>query len=259
MNKTLSTTLIVIAVLALAGGIFFAGSIYARLNTYPTARVYDYGWNNSNAYGPSMMNGRYGMGPGLMRNYGWNNGPNLNVIPLTIDQARQAAEKYIQSLNLSGLETGEVMIFDNNAYVIIKESETGLGAFELLVDPASGIAYPEYGPNMMWNLKYGGLGHGSMMGRNGGMMGGWNYQYQTPTDVSAELTVTPEQAVEYAQQHLDKNYAGATAADDPTLFYAYYTLDFSKDGKIVGMLSVNGYGGQIFLHTWHGTFFEEAE
>jgi hypothetical protein len=29
MNKTLSTTLIVIAVLALAGGVFFAGSMYA--------------------------------------------------------------------------------------------------------------------------------------------------------------------------------------------------------------------------------------
>src|SRR3990172_6102115 len=58
--------------------------------------------------------------------------------------------------------------------VIVKESETGLGAFELLVDPASQVAYPEYGPNMMWNLKYGGLGHNSMMGGRGGMMGGWN-------------------------------------------------------------------------------------
>jgi hypothetical protein len=25
------------------------------------------------------------------------------------------------------------------------------------------------------------------------------------------------------------------------------------------MLSVNGYSGQVFLHTWHGTFIEEAE
>jgi len=151
------------------------------------------------------------------------------------------------------------MIFDNNAYVVIKESDTGLGAFELLVDPASQIAYPEYGPNMMWNLKYGGLGHGSMMAGNGGMMGGWNYQYQIPPDASAELTVTPEQAVQYAQQYLDNNYAGATAATDPLPFYGYYTLDFEKDGQIVGMLSVNGYNGQIFLHTWHGTFIEEDE
>jgi hypothetical protein len=52
---------------------------------------------------------------------------------------------------------------------------------------------------------------------------------------------------------------GATAATDPTQFYGYYTIDFEKDGKVIGMLSVNGYSGQVFLHTWHGTFIEEAE
>ncbi|MEW6405169.1 MAG: hypothetical protein AB1649_25525 [Chloroflexota bacterium] len=267
MNKTLSTILIVIAVLALAGGIFFAGSMYARANVYGPSMMY--GWNNNNyADGPGIMNGRggYGMmgggrGYGMMGGYDWYSGTNSNVTPLTVDQAKAAAEKYIQSLNLTGLETGEVMIFDNHAYVIVKESDTGLGAFELLVDPVSQIAYPEYGPNMMWNLKYGYLGHGSMMGGRGGfgMMGGWNYQTVPSADVSAELTVTPKQAVEHAQQYLDANYAGATAANDPTQFYGYYTIDFSKDGSIVGMLSVNSYNGQVFLHTWHGTFIEEAE
>ena len=283
MNKTLSTTLIVIAILALAGGIFFAGSMYARANAFGPSMMFGYGPNNNSTYGPGgMMSGQGGMmnmmggnggmmygnsGYGMMGGYGWNNGINSNVAPLTVDQARQAAGKYIQSLNVSGLETGEVMIFDNNAYVIIKETETGLGAFELLVDPVSQIAYPEYGPNMMWNLKYGGLGHGSMMGGRGGfgmmggyggLMSGWDYQ-TTPANVSAELTVTPEQAVEYTQKYLDQYQTGATAADDLTQFYGYYTLDFSKDGKIIGMLSVNGYNGQVFLHTWHGTFIEEAE
>ena len=305
MNKTLSTTLIVIAVIVLAGGIFFAGSMYARTNAYGPSMMFGYGWNNdSYAYGPGMMggagynnrngyspsgmmggnggmmnmmgggyammngNGSYGMGPGrmsgnggygMMGGYGWNNGTNSNVTPLTVDQAKTAAEQYIQSIDAQGLETGEVMIFDNNAYVVVEESETSLGAFELLVDPVSQTAYPEYGRTMMWNLKYGYLGQGSMMGGPGGMMGGWNYQATPSTDVSAELTITPEQAVEYAQQYLDVNYAGAIAVDDPTQFYGYYTLDFSKDGKIVGMLSVNGYNGQVFLHTWHGTFIEEAE
>ena len=258
MNKTLSTILIVIAVLALAGGVFFAGSMYARANAYGPAMMFGYG--NNNAYGPGMMNGRggYGMMGGMMGEYGLNNGTNPNVTPLTIDQAKAAAEKYIQPLNIQGLETGEVMIFDNNAYVIVKERETGLGAFELLVDPALQVAYPEYGPNMMWNLKYGGLNHGGMMGGNG-MMSGSNYQNQTFTDVTAEMAVTSEQAIQYAQQYLDTNYAGATAATDPIQFYGYYTLDFEKDSKIIGMLSVNGYSGQIFLHTWHGTFIEEAE
>ena len=65
--------------------------------------------------------------------------------------------------------------------------------------------------------------------------------------------------MQYAQKYLDANVAGAVAANDPTQFYGYYTLDFSRDGKIIGMLSVNGYSGQVFLHTWHGTFVQEAQ
>jgi len=275
MNKTLSTTLTVIAVLALAGVIFFAGSMYARANAFGPSMMNGYGWNNDNTYGPNMMNGRgpnmmdgNGMGPNMMNGYGYNN---ANLPTLTIDQTKAAAEKYLANLDNSDLEIAEIMIFDNNAYVVVKETSTGKGAFELLVDPASQIAYPEHGPNMMWNLKYSGLNHdnmmngnaygmmggyGNMMG-NGGMMNGWDST--TPLDVSAEMTVTPEQAIEYAQIYLDANVSGATAATDPIQFYGYYTIDFEKDGKVAGMLSVNGYSGQVLLHTWHGTFIEETE
>jgi hypothetical protein len=116
-------------------------------------------------------------------------------------------------------------------------------------NPVSQVAYPEYGPNMMWNVKYSGLNHSQMMGggggygmmgASGGMMNGWNFQSTPSADVSAEMTITPEEAVEYAQAYLDANLAGAVAADDPAQFYGYYTLDFTKDGEIIGMLSVNG-------------------
>jgi hypothetical protein len=109
---------------------------------------------------------------------------------LLLTRIKPAAEKYVQTINTQDLETGEVMIFDNNAYVAVKETETGLGAFELLVDPVSQIAYPEFGPNIMWNLKYSGTTHTTMMGSSG-MMNGWNYQNQTSSDVTAEMTVTP--------------------------------------------------------------------
>ncbi len=285
MNKTLSTTLIVIAVLALAGVIFFAGNMYARTNAFGPSMMF--GWSNSNTYGPSGMMGN-GRGPSMMGGYGRNNGNttygpdgmmgnggnmmngyannNTNLTPLTVDQAKAAAEKYLANLNNLDLQIAEVMIFDNNAYVVIKETSTGNGAFELLVDPTSQIAYPEHGPNMMWNLKYSGFNHQNMMSGNGygmmggqGMMGGWNYQTAPSVDVSATMTVTPEQAITYAQQYLDANISGATAATDPIQFYGYYTLDFEKDGKVAGMLSVNGYSGQVFLHTWHGSFIEETE
>lgn len=279
MNKILSTTLIVLAVIAVAAVVFFAGSMYARASFFGPSMMF--GWNNANGYGPAgqygygrgMMNGRgpgmmggyggmmNGRGPGMMGGYGYNN-PNLPA--LTIDQAKAAAEKYLANLNNPDLQIAEVMIFDNGGYVIVKEASTGIGAFELLVDPVSQTAYPEHGPNMMWNLKYSGLNHqymtlapGASAGMCGrGMMQGWNST--APLDVTAEMTVTPEQAMEYAQKYLDANFAGATVGH-PTQFYGYYTLDFEKDGKVIGMLSVNGYGGQIFLHTWHGTFIEEAE
>ncbi|RIK32576.1 MAG: hypothetical protein DCC56_01840 [Anaerolineae bacterium] len=268
MNKTLSTTLTVLAVLALAAVIFFGGSMYARMNTFGPSMMYGrgpsmmggYGNNNTNGYGPGGMMGNYG---NMMNGYN-----NANVTPLTIDQTKAAAEEYLANLDNSDFEIAEIMIFDNNGYVIVKEISTGVGAFELLVDPASQVAYPEHGPNMMWNLKYSGLNHQYMMGNGGmmsggGMMGYGNIIMQgwdntTPRDVSASMSVTPEQAEEYAQQYLDANIAGATV-EHPMPFYGYYTLDFEKDGTMAGMLSINGYNGQVFLHTWHGTFIEEVE
>jgi hypothetical protein len=277
MNKTLSTILIVLAVIVLAGGIFFAGNMYARANAFgPSWMMGSYYGNNNSAYGPGGMMGGYGGMMNMMGNYSGNNnrgyGPggmmggygynNANLTPLSVDQAKAAAEKYLANLDNSDLQIAEVMIFEDNAYVVVKEASSGNGAFELLVDPASQIAYPEHGPNMMWNLEYGGLNHQYMMGNGGGMMGmmgGYGWDSTTPTDVSAEMTVTPEQAIEYAQKYLDTNISGATAATDPIKFYGYYTLDFEKDGQVAGMLSVNGYSGQVFLHTWHGTFIEESE
>lgn len=62
------------------------------------------------------------------------------------------------------------MIFDNNAYAAVKDTGTGVGAFELLVNPVTKVAFPEFGPNMMWNLLYGpmssGSGHNGMGHRN---------------------------------------------------------------------------------------------
>jgi hypothetical protein len=253
MNKTLSIILMVLAVLVLAGGIFFAGTIYARSSMM-------FGWGNNSTYGPGRM-GQSGMMSGMMNRQGgmMNGYNNSNLTALTIDQAKAAAERYVQSLNIGGLEIGEVMVFDNNAYVIVQETETGLGAFELLVDPVSQVAYPEHGPNMMWNLKYSGLNHQFVMRNGGGMMGNYSWNSTTPADVFAEMTITPEQAIEYAQKYLNENISGASPATHASQFYGYYTIDFEKDGKILGMLSINGYDGQVFPHTWHGTFIEETE
>ena len=218
---------------------------------------------SGNGGGPAGMMG------GMMNGYGSNNAKGT---PLTVDQAKAAAEAYLANLKNDDLKLAEVMVFDNNAYVVVKENSTGLGAFELLADSSSQSAYPEHGPNMMWNLKYGAPNHENMMGNSNGMMGmmggssgmmnmmgGNGWDATIPAEVSSDMTVTPEQAIQYAHKYLDANIAGATAAADPIQFYGYYTLDFEKDGKVDGMLSVNGYSGQVFLHTWHGSFIQETE
>jgi hypothetical protein len=127
---------------------------------------------------------------------------------------------------------------------------------ELLVDPTTKTVHPEMGPNMMWNLKY-----GMMTGNSGyGMMGMMRGFAGVPNqaDVSADMTVTPEQAIAAAQTYLDANFASANlkAADEAEPFYGYYTLHVIRVGQVVGMLSVNGFSQQVFPHTWHGKLLE---
>ncbi len=66
MDKTIRNTLIVLAILILAGSLFFAGSMFARFRSFAFGGMMgNYGWNTTN-------NGTYG--PGMMGNYGRNTG-----------------------------------------------------------------------------------------------------------------------------------------------------------------------------------------
>jgi hypothetical protein len=205
------------------------------------------GMMGGQGYGPGMMGGRGQQGFGGMMGYGSANPTNAQ--PITFDQAVDAAQQYLKNYNNADLKLAEVMEFDNNFYAVVTEKSTGVGAFELLVNRYTGYVTPEPGPNMMWNTKYGPMaGQGGMMG--GMMGGGWNQQ-------TGPLTVTVDQARTAAQQWLDANQPGAKLADDEMQFYGHYSMDFLKDGKTAGMLSVNGYTGQVWYHTWHGNFISE--
>jgi len=176
-----------------------------------------------------------------------------NAQPISFDKAVEAVQQYLKNYNNADLALAEVMEFENNFYAVVKEKSTGAGAFELLVNRYTGYVTPEPGPNMMWNTKYGHMAGAGGMGMMGGMMG-WSRGQQT-----GPLTVSVEQARTAAQQWLDANQPGAKLADDEARFSGYYTLDFLKDGKVAGMLSVNGYTGQVWYHTWHGAFISEKE
>ncbi|HLF88062.1 MAG TPA: hypothetical protein VI451_03900, partial [Anaerolineales bacterium] len=88
------------------------------------------------------------------------------------------------------------------------------------------------------------------------MMGNAGNVPVQPGEISADLPVTPEEAVESAQRYLDTYLPGTQADEHTDAFYGYYTLHILREGEVVGMLSVNGYTRQVFLHTWHGDYVE---
>lgn len=205
-------------------------------------------------FGPGMMN-EFGFGSdhsGMMGSFV----PDAALVPATgetlaLDEAVEVAEAYIGTFEDDDLELGEVMQFDNHFYGEAREESTGIGAFEFLIDAATAAVIPEFGPNMMWNVKYGHMG-GGMMGRGRGMMGGIASGY------AGEMSVTPDESLDLAQAYLDATLPGTTA-DDAEPFYGYYTLHtIGEDGEITGMLSVNGSTGEVWPHTWHGEFVDMA-
>jgi hypothetical protein len=197
----------------------------------------------------NMPMDQFGPGTGMMG--AWTSPADLRPAagkPLTLDAASKVAEAYIAAWKSERkLKLGHVMQFSDNYYAQAVEVDTQRGAFEFLIDPETATVFGEPGPNMMWNLRYG------MMGSSMGM-----WRSAQGADQGDKLTVTPEKAREYAQAFLDKVFSGAKVTTDITTFYGYYTLDFSRDGKVIGMLSVNGFTGQVWYHHWHGDFVAET-
>ena len=163
------------------------------------------------------------------------NGTTQTGARLTIEDAQARLETYLAGD--STLELAEIMEFEQNFYAVVLEKDTGRGAMELLVDPYSGSVYPEHGPNIMWNEKY-------------GHMGGW---YATTGE-----SLTLDEAKTAAQTALDEQVPGAEVEGMGIAFYGYFTFDYTVDGQIAGMLSVHN-NGQTWVHTWHGAFLSEVE
>src|SRR5215212_2504994 len=198
-------------------------------------------------------------------------------VPGSLTEAREVFEQAVSNnYGDPNLEVKDVMEFANNYYSEVRESDTGIGAMELLIDKRSGRVLPEPGPNMMWNTKYGmmsgnGMGGqermgpngGNMMGPNGGGMMVPNGGAYGPTQASPDdqMTITSDQATQIADDYISRNSLG-DETEEPDQFYGYYTLHIKDNGEVAGMLSVNGYTGQVWYHNWHGPFIameEEAD
>ena len=92
----------------------------------------------------------------------------------------------------------------------------------------------------------------------GGMMGGRRGWYPL-AGAEGQMPVSVAEAREFALTYLSAALPGATLSENTSTFYGYYTIDVKRDGKDYGMLSVNGFGGQVWYHNWHGTFIQERE
>jgi len=188
-------------------------------------------------------------GGGCIGRFGWHRGSTTapstyTGTPLNMTTAKTIAQNYVASLGNPDLTVKQIEEYTGNFYVQVNEVNSGNGAFQLLINKYTGSIYPEMGPNMMWNTKYG------MM--RGGILGGI---FGTPTTT---LTVTLNQAKTNAQQYLT-TYLPGTTTGDVTTFYGYYNLEVLNGTTTYGMLSVNGYTGQVWYHTWHGAFIQELQ
>ena len=177
----------------------------------------------------------YGYGRRGMMGFGYGSAP--TGTPITIDQAVSKAQSYVASIDNADLKLVELEEYAWNFYGVVQEKSTGIDAFQVLVDKYSGAVYPEMGPNMMWNSKYSPMGARWSGGTNTGSM-----------------TVTMDQARANATQFLKTYLPNTTVEDKGDTFYGYYNFDVLLNGKTYGMLSVNGYSGAVWYHTWHGAY-----
>ena len=239
MKRILKWTGLILLAAAVGLAFAFVFSASIRRQT-PSASNYGGPFSSQNSYrgwgmmGPEMMGGRYRADT---REY-----PSGDA--LTLDQAIEAANLYLMAYGNPDLTITEVMEFTENFYAEAEEKSSGIHAFELLIDRYTGAVYPEPGPNMMWNSKYGHMR---------GMMGGWGGWQAGP------MSVTSDEALDFAQEWLDQYLPGTSVAEKVDAFYGYYTIHVFKDGQVYGMLSVNGYTGAVWYHTWHGNFIGMKE
>lgn len=158
---------------------------------------------------------------------------------MTDDVLIERVERYISQYD-TPLALGDLFKYsDTEYYVSIEDEKTGLGAFELLINPYTGSIRPEPGPNMMWNEET------SMMS---GMHG-------TYTKESGEM-ISQQEAIASANQYLKKEKPSLQVTEEGHQFPGYYTFHVEKDGKPYGMLSVHGTTADVWYHTWHGELID---
>jgi hypothetical protein len=180
--------------------------------------------------------------------------------PQELSALHDQLQTWLVDHRFAGFSVAEVMAFTKNDYAAVSDKQ-GKPAFELLTWPTLGWVMEEPA-SMMWNTSYGmfgklGASSGGIFGPMGmmgsGMMGGAGYWYGD----GAGKVSSVAQAAKVANSWLAEFRAGEKAEMDGRTFPGYFTLDTVRNGKTVGMLSVNASTGAVWYHGWHGMFLAE--
>ena len=169
----------------------------------------------------------------------WNSvtpGQNQTGPHLSMDEITKLGNDLISNYQ-TGIELVRIIETTNYFYMIFRETATGIGAFELLVDPVTGQMGFETGPSQLWNTKYGIWSSGKYM-----------------SNVISEV-----QAQYNAAKFLKNENPMASIDPKPVVFHGYYSFLEVQDGQIIGVLSVNGFNGDITPHDWLGKVLQTRE
>jgi hypothetical protein len=170
-------------------------------------------------------------------------------IPLGLVKTKSIVNTYLNRLNVANLVLKEIIVYNNNSYARIADSSTGINVMELFIDTETGIVISEYSSSFNWNQMYPSIPDSRAIGRIGLAPAGPGVD-----TIANPLIISPEQAETIASQYLVRFKINARLSKNIEVFYGYYVIEYQEWGKVVGMISINGYTGEAFRHDWHQTF-----
>ena len=78
--------------------------------------------------------------------------------------------------------------------------------------------------------------------------------------LTCDLPVSEAEAIQQGEKYLNESSISEFIGEEADRYYGYYTIHtITGDGDTAGMLSVNGSTGQVWYHSWHGTFIGMEE
>jgi hypothetical protein len=194
-----------------------------------------HGMMGGNSQG-GMMNGYAMMGDwgawgGMMGSMGMMAPYAASQKPLSDTELRQRLTDYAATCT-ADLRVEGIIPFANDYYARLVAAD-GTGVGEILADRFTGVVYPEPGPTMMWNGRYGYAGR-----------------------TAANTTGDEAAATNAADSFLSTYLPGATVLEGMG-FPGYYTFTFGQ-GSAAGLMSVDVSTGAVWAHVWLGPILSAA-